>query len=69
MDNDSPSNIKNTGRFPIKTIIIIGNITLISLDKSIVTRLGITENTLFQEEPNDDGIYLRIVRKDVTLRP
>jgi hypothetical protein len=68
MDNSSSSNINSTAKYPIKAVIKIGKVTTVSLDKLIVKRLGITDETFFQQELCEDGIYLRIVRKymDIT---
>lgn len=48
----------------LKKVFSIGSNIVIIIDKSIVNRLAITEeSTLFQQEIVEDGILLHIVRK------
>ena len=43
----------------------VGNNTVVVIDKSLVERLGVSEeNTVFQEEIVEGGIFLRIIRQD-----
>ena len=62
MDNYLHNNINTTTQQPpIKKCWLVGNNTIIVIDKSLVERLGITEgNTFFEEELTDAGILLRI---------
>jgi hypothetical protein len=48
---------------PIKKPWLVGSKTVIVIDKTLVDRLGIDENnTSFQEEILEGGIFLRLVR-------
>ncbi len=48
---------------PLKKPWLVGQNTVVIIDKSLVERLGIDENTtLLQQEIVDGGIFLRIVR-------
>ena len=52
-------------KIPLKRCWKVGNNTVVVIDKSLVERLGVSEeNTVFQEELVDGGIFLRIVRAD-----
>jgi len=64
MDNSSSSDTNVAVKLPIKTVFTVGGVTLIPLEKSIVERLGIEDNTIFQEEVVRDGILLRLVHKN-----
>jgi hypothetical protein len=64
MDNDSSPNINTAAKYPIKAVINVGNLMVVSLDETISERLGITDETFLQQELCDDGVYLRIVRMD-----
>jgi hypothetical protein len=47
----------------VKKCWTVGNNTVVVIDKSLVERLGITEdNTFFEQELTDVGILLRIKR-------
>lgn len=71
MDNTSFSNINTipvaenhpkTKPLTVKRLWCVGKNMVTVIDKSIVTRLGITEeNTLFQQEIVEGGIFLKIV--------
>jgi hypothetical protein len=57
------NNINNTEHNPIKRCWNLGNNTVVVIDKRLVQRLGINvENTLFEQELTDGGIFLRIKR-------
>lgn len=62
MKGHSEQSLTNPPKYPIKAVVVIGDITAIPLDKSIVKGLGITEQTFFQQEQSEEGIYLRIVK-------
>ena len=48
---------------PLKKCWKVGNNTVVVIDKTLVERLGISEeNCMFKEELTDGGIILRIVR-------
>jgi hypothetical protein len=60
MTNSHTPNIK----IPLKRCWKVGNNTVVVIDKSLVERLGVSEeNTVFQEELVDGGILLRIIRR------
>jgi hypothetical protein len=62
MDNCLHKDINNTKK-PVKKCWTVGNNTVVVIDKSLVERLGITENnTFFEQELTDAGILLRIKR-------
>ncbi|HEY7108056.1 MAG TPA: hypothetical protein VH415_01370 [Nitrososphaeraceae archaeon] len=59
--NDEPSSLLSVK--PLKKAWCVGSNTVVVIDKSLVKALGITEdNTIFQQEIVDGGIFLRIVR-------
>lgn len=59
VNNSTPPPIK----IPLKKCWKIGKNSVVVIDKSIVERLGITEdNTMFEQELTEGGIILRIVR-------
>ena len=59
MNDSASTHIK----IPLKKCWKIGNNTVVVIDKSIVGRLGISdENTMFEQEVTEGGIFLRIVR-------
>jgi hypothetical protein len=62
MHDSLHNNINTTTKqLPIKKCWLVGNNTVVVIDKSLVERLGITEgNTFFEEELTDAGILLRI---------
>jgi hypothetical protein len=63
MDKSSFSGVDTSTKHPIKSVLTVGNVTLVPLEKSIVNRLGITENnTFFQEEVVNEGILLRMIK-------
>ena len=63
MDNCLHKNINNAKGRLVKKCWTIGNNTVVIIDKSLVERLGITEdNTFFEQELTDAGILLRIKR-------
>ncbi len=46
---------------PVKRLWKISSICLVSIDASIVEKLGLSEdNTLFEQEITDEGILMRI---------
>ena len=79
MDNSSSSNINTipvadsekepqTPSLPLKKAWNVGSNIVTVIDKSLVKRLGINEdNTLFQQQIVEDGILLRIIRKETQL--
>jgi hypothetical protein len=63
MEDSNSSNIKLSINLPLKKAWSVGQNTVVVIDKSIVKRLGISEdNTLFQQEITDKGILLRVMR-------
>ena len=61
MNNSSDSVINNSIQKPLKICLDVGSNIVVVIDKSIVQKLGISENdTLFEEEITEDGILLRI---------
>jgi hypothetical protein len=66
---NSPSSDINTIPEPaLKIVWNVGDNKVIVIDKSIVKRLGISEdNTLFRQEIVEGGIFLRMVRKEATF--
>jgi hypothetical protein len=55
--------INSTKGRVVKKCWTVGNNTIVVIDKSLVKRLGITEdNTFFEQELTDVGILLRIKR-------
>lgn len=73
MTNTSASNINTIpvaenhlekNPLPVKRLWYVGKNMVTIIDKSIVTRLGITEgDTLFQQEIVEGGILLKIIPK------
>ena len=60
MDNSELSDIK----IPLKKAWKVGQNTVVVIDKTLVERLGINEeNTMFEQQLTEGGIFLRIVRK------
>lgn len=56
---------KNECSLPMKRVWILGTNMVTVIDKSIVKRLGISEdNTLFRQEIVENGILLHLVRQD-----
>lgn len=64
MDRYSYSDINKTEGLPVKNAIPIGTITVVPLDKTIVEKMGIDENTFFEQILTDNGILLRTVRNN-----
>jgi hypothetical protein len=63
MHNCLHKNINNARGHLVKKCWTVGNNTVVVIDKSLIERLGITEdNTFFEEELTDAGILLRIKR-------
>ena len=62
-DNSNSQDITITPDRPLKKPWLVGQTTLMVIDKSLVEKLRIDENTtLLQQEIADGGIFLRIVR-------
>jgi hypothetical protein len=65
MGGASLGNIKTVTNPPLKIPWKVGSNTVVVIDKSIIKRLGISEeSTLLQEEIVEGGILLRIVSKN-----
>ena len=63
MDNCLHKDINSAKGHVVKKCWTVGNNTIVVIDKSLVERLGITEdNTFFEQELTDAGILLRIKR-------
>jgi hypothetical protein len=52
---------------PIKKLHYVGTSAVLTIDQSHVRRLGVDENTFFEEMPIENGIHLEM-RKLVTPR-
>jgi hypothetical protein len=64
-DNSSSSDLNTIHHLPLKRAWKVGSNIVVVIDKSIIKRLGISEeNTLLQEEIVEGGILLRIVTKN-----
>lgn len=64
MSNSTASDIK----LPLKRCWKVGENSVVVIDKSLVKKLHLDEqNTIFQEEIVDDGIFLRIIKHKTNL--
>jgi len=61
-NNYHSSDINKTDRLPVKPVYVIGSVTVAVLDKSIVKKLGVNEDTFFEQEMSNDGIILHLIR-------
>ena len=68
MDDPSSNNINTVVDPPLKIPWKVGSNTVVVIDKSIIKRLGISEdNTLLQEEIVEGGILLRLRKENILV--